>query len=81
MTSYGSMLAYDTEQTPIVMKVKKPLLDVMVKKFERDYRLPFMLSEADGEGVFTFDESVDAETFLRHLKTATPEDYASLVAE
>jgi hypothetical protein len=76
------MIDYDTTQTPIVMKVEKPILDVMVKKFENDYRLPFTLSvaEADSKGVFTFDESVNAETFLRHLKTGTPEDYVSLTA-
>lgn len=83
MTNYGSMMEYDVTQTPIVMSVANEILEGVRKKFENDYRLPFTLSTStiEDEGVFTFDESVDAETFLRHLKTASPEEYAAMAAE
>lgn len=80
MATYGSMIEYDTAETPIVMKVDEPLVKTMENKFEQDYGLPFTIDVAaeDKKGVFTFDESVDAETFLRHLKTASPEEYEAL---
>lgn len=83
MVSYGSMIEYDTSASPITMSVNEKIAKQVMFKFERDYNLPFShATSSDGSRVtLTFEDSVDAETFLRHLKTATPDEYAAMTAE
>ncbi len=82
MTPYGSKISYDTTVTPIKMTVNNDIVEGVRRQFSENYSLPFTVSpsEESNVSIFVFDSSVDAETFLRHLKTATPEHYEALTA-
>lgn len=83
MTPYGSKISYDTNETPITMAVDNDIVEGVERQFDENYSLPFTVasSDAGNSSVFTFDASVDAETFLRHLHTASPEHYEALTAQ
>lgn len=82
MESYGSELKYDISTLPIELAVTYRLFEAVKNKFIVDYGL-----KPQGEGmvphyrdgfVMTFNKNVDAFTFLRHLRTLTPEQYEAL---
>lgn len=82
MTPYGSKIRFDATATPIKMTVANDILEVVKSRFDVDYSLPFRVLPSDEDNISTlvFDDSVDAETFLRHLATAAPEEYEGLTA-
>lgn len=78
MQPYGSVISFDVGSNPVRMRVRLSHHVEIKRKFTADYGLPPVMEELDSSTssvVFTFDPSVDAETFLRHLRTMTPEQY------
>lgn len=82
MTPYGSKISYDTTATPIKMTVSHDVLEGVTRQFSESYKLPFQVlpSETGNASTLVFDNSVDEETFLRHLRTTTPEHYEGMTA-
>ena len=79
MSQYGPLISYDVSTIPITMTVSTAIVKKVEQIFRENYCLPIDNAAQSGEHVtFTFNESVDVETFLRHLKTGTPEEYGSV---
>ena len=79
MKQYGPLISYDASSTPVTMTVSNTIVKRVEQVFRENYRLPIVSVTHQGEhSVFTFNDSVDDETFLRHLKTGTPEEYGSV---
>lgn len=84
MKSYGPKIQYDSSSIPIKMSIPIGMSKAMRHKFTVDYGLP-PISEGTSSGelriVYTFHESVDEYTFIRHLQTMTPEQYEDLAQD
>lgn len=79
MSQYGPLISYDVSSVPITMTVAASIVKPVEQVFRENYCLPIDRVDHQGDQVtFTFNESVDAATFLRHLKTGTPEQYGSV---
>ena len=79
MKQYGPLICYDTSSTPVIMTVSNSIVKRVEQVFRENYRLPIVSVAHKGEHtVFTFNDSVDDKTFLRHLETGTPEEYGSV---
>lgn len=79
MNEYGPLIRYDISRANITMTVSTRIVKHVEQLFRDNYRLPIDHVVQQGDQItFTFNESVDAETFLRHLGTGTPEEYGSV---
>ena len=79
MNQYGPLISYDTSLERVTMRVSASIVEHVKQVFDDNYRLP--IDEIAREGdvfVFTFNERVDSDTFLRHLRTGKPEEYGSI---
>jgi hypothetical protein len=79
MSQYGPLISYDASTVPITMTVSTAIVKKVEQIFRDNYCLPIDHAAQSGDHVtFTFNESVDRDTFLRHLETGTPEEYGSV---
>lgn len=79
MNQYGPLISYDVSSVPVTMTVAASIFERVNMIFRENYRLGIdhVMQQGD-QVVFTFDEYVDSEAFLRHLETAGPEGYGSV---
>jgi hypothetical protein len=79
MSQHGPLISYDASSVPITMTVSTAIVKHVEQVFRENYRLPIDHVAQSGDQVtFTFNESVDVGTFLRHLETGAPEEYGSV---
>lgn len=82
MNDYGSEITFDVSNNPIKLSVSFRLHEAVKRKFIEDYGLKPIGEEWGTENcdkvTIIFDYSLDASTFLRHLHTMSPEQYAAL---
>lgn len=79
MSQHGPLISYDASSVPITMTVSTAIVKHVEQVFRENYRLPIdRVAQAGDQVTFTFNESVDGSTFLRHLETGTPEEYGSV---
>lgn len=79
MNQYGPLISYDVSRVPVTMTVAASIFEHVDLIFRENYRLGIdRVMQQGNQVVFTFDEDVDSETFLRHLGTAEPEGYGSV---
>ncbi len=79
MTQYGPLISYDVSSVPVRMTVAYSISERVNRIFRENYRLPINTVVEQGDQLkFEFEESVDPDTFLRHLRTGSPEDYGSV---
>ena len=79
MSQHGPLISYDTSSLPITMTVSTAIVKRVEQVFRENYQFPINHVAQSGDQVtFTFNESVDVGTFLRHLQTGTPEEYGSV---
>jgi len=79
VSQHGPLISYDVSRIPVTMTVATQIGGHVEKLFRENYGLRIdEVREEEGFVTFIFHEEVDGHTFLRHLQTATPEQYGSV---